>query len=296
MSVQQQGTEIQGSPPTPSPSPTAPASAPDLTVTATPVNAPVPPIVVAAPSAPAPETATPPEATTANGKNLILPREAFNARLRAASAKGKREALEDLETRVKASGFSSFEDMLSSIARNKEKPVEVAPEVPTPGADRADRKNAKEIERERHARVQERKGRLRAERDRTSLERERESLQAEMVVREAAIMAGIRDKRSVNYAMTLLRDELENKTVEELKDFDESKFFENLREQQPYLFNETVRPATTGTGGQEPSSPRPGTVNKATAANGQTDVKKMNRQEFDTHLQKMGLRPPSHIV
>ena len=250
MSVQQTGTEVQSSPPTPSPVASIPVATPDLSVTAAPLHIQAPAPIVAAPTAPiSAEPVTPPEATTANGKNLILPREAFNARLRAASAKGKREALEDLETKAKSHGFSSFEDMLTVIAKAKDKPAETKQEVAPPSADKLERKNVKEIERERHARVQERKGRLRAERDRTSLERERESLQAEMVVREAAIMAGIRDKRAVNYSMTLLREELENKTVEELKDFDEAKFFESLREQQPYLFSETVRPATTGTGG-----------------------------------------------
>ena len=86
------------------------------------------------------------------------------------------------------------------------------------------------------------------------------------------------------------------KTEAELKAFDENKFFDELREKQPYLFGETVRPVTTGTGGKEPPAPTPGTVHKSSATNGQVDVKKMNRQEFDAHLQKMGLRPTSHIV
>lgn len=259
-------------------------------------DAAAPPITPATPVASAAPAEAPaaPDATVGKGNNLILPRDAFNARLKAATEKGKRAQAAEMAEKLKAAGFSSFDDMLAAVAAAKAattaKPAALESQS-TKGS--PDKRLAKEIERERLAREQERKARVKAERSHKELEAEFHALQAEKAIREVAIMAGVKD---VDYAVALLQRSIQGKTAEELKSFDEGKFFEELREKQPYLFGETVRPATTGTGGKEPPAPRPGTVHQSSAANGQADVKKMDRQQFEAHLQKLGLRPPSHIV
>lgn len=247
--------------------------------------------------------------TVGGGKNVVLPREAFNARLNAATDRGKRAAISEMESQAQASGFSSMQDMFATIAALKagnkanssaarqmpKDDSQDAPESrtnsstrtaqPTP-SNKEQARWAREAERARKSAETERRGRISAERGRKAAEQSRQAIQAEMAIREAAILAGAKD---VDYAVTLLRRNIEDKTEEELSSFDEAKFFEEMREKQPYLFGEVVRPVTTGTGGKEPPAPRPGVVNQATAQSGQIDAAKMNDKDFREHLRKRGL-------
>lgn len=117
-----------------------------------------------------------------------------------------------------------------------------------------------------------------------------DALEAEMIVREAAARTGVRD---TDYAMRLLTRHLQGKSVEDLKEFDESKYFEGLRGDHPYLFGEVHQPATTGNGASTaPSAPQPGAVGSGAAQGSQIDVKKMNPQEFREHLANRGLSVP----
>ncbi len=117
--------------------------------------------------------------------------------------------------------------------------------------------------------------------------RERDALEAEMIVREAAARTGVRD---TDYAMRLLTRHLQGKTVDELKDFDETKYFDTLRGDHPYLFGTVSQPATTGNGaGTAPGAPQPGAVGNGTAQGSQVDAKKMSTEEYRDHLAKRGL-------
>jgi len=120
--------------------------------------------------------------------------------------------------------------------------------------------------------------------------RAREDLQTEYSLREAAAAVGIRD---VDYAVRLLERHATGKTEEELKGFDERKWFETLRESHPYLFGEVVRqasssPSVTAPRGattvQNPGGPKGG-------ANG-FDARKASRQEVNERMRKLGITPP----
>jgi hypothetical protein len=250
----------------------------------------------------------PSPSTVGGGKNVVLPRDAFNARLNAATDRGKRAAISEMESQAQANGFSSMQDMFATIAalksgnkanssaqRNSPKETDQdAPESRTnsstraaaPASTKEQARWAREAERARKEAETERRGRISAERGRKAAEQSRQAIQAEMAIREAAILAGAKD---VDYAVTLLRRSIEDKTEAELASFDEAKFFDEMREKQPYLFGEVVRPVTTGTGGKEPPAPRPGVVNQATAQSGQIDAAKMNDKDFREHLRKRGL-------
>jgi hypothetical protein len=257
-------------------------------------------------AAPAPQATIVPNelapTTIGGGKNVVMPQAALTSRLRAAADKGKRAAMDEVESQAKASGFTSLQDMFSTVAALKQggaaknapsRTVEPEADVTNAGTAKDGKPSFKEqrryeaaIERERKGHEAERKLRLGEERKRKEAERQREAIEAEMSIREVAIMAGVKD---VDYSVALLRRSIQGKSPEELKSFDEHAFFENLREKQPYLFGEVVHHVTTGTGKSAPPAPAPGTAVTGAAQNGQIDAKKMSAEQFREHLRKRGL-------
>jgi hypothetical protein len=249
-------------------------------------------------------------ATVGGGKNIVLPHAAFNSRLQAATERGERAALAKMDEQAKVSGFTSMQDMFATVAalkagnghghgqpRGNGKPksdptvsAQVHPTTEDHSSPNRPHKHearwARELEKEKRQREAERRQRLQEERKRKEVERKLEAAEAEQALREQAIFAGVKD---VNYAVHLLRRSIEGKTADELKGFDEGKFFDGLREEQPYLFGEVVRPVTTGTGSKAPQAPSPGKVTQGTAAGEQVDAKKMNDAEFKAHMVKRGL-------
>jgi hypothetical protein len=112
-----------------------------------------------------------------------------------------------------------------------------------------------------------------------------------MALRETAVVKGVRD---VDYALRLLQRELEGKDEQALATFDEGKFFENLRASHPYLYGETVVPATTGTGvGAAPSAPKAGAVQAAQGAAGNKDARSLSQDEFQKLLRARGFSSAS---
>lgn len=110
--------------------------------------------------------------------------------------------------------------------------------------------------------------------------------EAEMVLREAAINTGIQD---VDYALRLLTRELEGKDEEYIGKFNENTFFAGLRESKPYLFKETIRPATTGVGAGAPPSPRPGEAARNDAQTNSMDALKLTKEQYTELLRQRGL-------
>jgi hypothetical protein len=256
--------------------------------------------------------------TVGGGKNVVLPREAFNSRLSAATERGKRAAMSDYEDQAKQHGFASMQDMFATVAsmrngapsgkngqQRQQKPNRPdhragASQQPQEGEQRHNgnhnqhrswkeqRRYEAQVEKERKAREAERRSRIHEERRRKDAERRAEALEAEMSIRVEAAKRGVKD---VDYAVELLRRSIEGKTAEELHGFEEGKFFEDLRAEQPYLFGARDVPATTGTGerGDAPQAPKPGHTLNGQAAAGQVDVRKMNDKEFNEHMAKRGL-------
>ena len=159
----------------------------------------------------------------------------------------------------------------------------------------------KRLERENQRLLEEKKrlnrARAHEERRRRVIEAEKERLQAETDLRIAATRAGIQD---VEYAMHLLKKDIASKSVEELADFDEAKFFgEHLREKAPYIYKTETQLASTSPGpGQQSKSdggaPLPG--RSAAPSNGssnEVDANKMSREDYHQLLRKRGLTDPS---
>lgn len=115
-----------------------------------------------------------------------------------------------------------------------------------------------------------------------------EHLETEKVVREAAIMAGVKD---VDYAVHLFKRHTASLDATKQKEFDENKFFKDLRGSHPYIFGEVVAPATTGTAGNgaAPGAPGPAAAAGAIGANGTVDAMKMTPEQYRAHLAKRGL-------
>jgi hypothetical protein len=269
------------------------------------------------------QDAPPAPVTVGGGKNVVLPREAFNSRLTAATERGKRAAMAEFDDQAKKHGFTSMQDMFSTVAamrngaasgkggqqrhgqgkpsQRTDQDVEARGQrAPEPGNRQHDgeqnrhrswkeqRRYEAQMDKERKAREAERRSRLHEERRRKDAERRAEALEAEMAIREQAITAGVKD---VDYGVSLLRRSIEGRTADELRGFDEVKFFEELRTEKPYLFGSRDVPATTGTGGRgdQPQAPKPGHTLNGQAAAGKVDARNMNDKEFNEHMAKRGL-------
>ena len=251
-------------------------------------------------------------ATSGGGKNITLPNKAFKDRLDHAKAAGKKEALAELESMAQAAGFTSHAEMVGFVKELKSKAKggngtgqaatqtsaadtggQASTQRPTPPANKHDRRAM-----ERYNRDLERWNKERSELTRKVAQsdkrarlavRDREALEARMALERVAMQKGIKD---VDFAIHLITKDLEGKSEEELKTFDEGKFFEGLRTTRPYLFGETVVPATTGTGGEgAPQTPKPGETTAQTATNGQLDARKMKPEEYAALLKKHGINP-----
>lgn len=279
------------------------------TMTETPQTPPAP---TNAPAAPDPDAEL---GVRATGKNSIVPQDAWKRMKEKQREQGRKQAHKELEQQAQHLGFSSVTEMLAAAAASR-KTAAATPPARTqattddeesdppqqerrndrprnghhrPNQDRSQQrfeaerqKLAQQLEVERRARVKaEKLARLRA--------KELEAKETEASLREAARDSGVKD---VDYAVSLLRREVEGKSTEELKDFDEKKFFSKLLEDRPYLGGEVIRPATTGTGvGTQPRPagvpPQPPNANGANGAS--IDARKLNPQEFAELLRKRGL-------
>lgn len=228
---------------------------------------------------------------------------------REAKEKGRREALAALDATAKELGYASHEDMVQKLRANKgRRPAAPAARTAPPETDEDDtdttppttapsRRRETNIER-KLARAEEQRraahrARAAAEKRAKQLERQREADAAENELRLAAVAAGVQD---VDYALTILRRELQDKSADELAKFDEKKYFsETLRKRKPYLYEVQEQPANTSPP-VDPSKPNtqapPATPPKATPAPGEKDARTMSKADFDQRLRKLGYTPP----
>jgi hypothetical protein len=238
--------------------------------------------------------------------NVMLPQHAFKRIKEEARTKGKAEALKELASQA---GFATVEEFTMALANLKNKPTRTE-ERPKGGSNgkpangksngksngnapvntRPDKRQFDRLAREREKWEQERQQLSRqAKREadkRKELQQAIDAKDAEMALREAAVMAGVKD---IDYAVRLLTRNLEGKSEEELAKFNEVEFFNGLKAEKPYLFGESVKPATTGTGPSGTQSPKPGKVEQVQAQGGQNDARKMSKEEFSKHLEARGL-------
>lgn len=297
----------------------ATAAAPTPEATVIPV-VPAPAITPPAPAEAAPQAAEAtetPVATIADGKNVILPQHAFGKLKEEQRQRGKREAINELEAKFKAAGFSSLDDAIAAMAavKNNVAKAEAKPE-PAPKQAQAAKPAPKAVEPEAYADEEAQETvqppanvpadkqlqRLQREREklakqfaaeqaqRRKLQRQLEAKEAEFALRETAVGRGVKD---VDYAVRLVQREISGKTEQQLASFDENKFFDNLRQTHPYLFGEMVVPATTGTGvGAAPAAPKAGNVQAAQGAASKFDARSASTEDYYRALRARGLTPP----
>ena len=211
-------------------------------------------------------------------------------------SKGKAAALAELNAQAQRLGFKDNAELLAYAKAQKETPP--PPAAPKPQATKPVQRGVdpKKVEKQRSKweleREKLRKLVAHSDRRRRALQRELDATQADISLREEAIRAGVQD---IDIALMILRKHLSNKTNEELRTFDEHKFFEDLRTQRPALFAVIERPASTspGNGVEAPKAPAPKTVTKTIANEGAVDARRLSREEFDKRLQQLGIQNPS---
>lgn len=250
------------------------------------------------------QAADPALPTVGGGKNVVLPSAALGKLKAEQRERGAREVMNSLEAKFKAAGFSNLDEALAAAAAARsgsgKQNTQTAPrkaaapttEASAPTGDQQlGKSERKQVERLQREREQFAKRYAQEQAQRRRLQRTLEATEAEMALRETAASKGVRD---VKYALHLLRTELEGKSEAELSEFDEGKFFDNLRSSQPYLFGETVVPATTGTGvGSAPAAPKAGTVQAAQGQAGVKDARQLSSDEFQKLLRSRGLNTMS---
>lgn len=228
-----------------------------------------------------------------------------------AKAKGKAEALSDLDAQAKLQGFTSFADALKALGElNKRPPAATAakPASPTPpkeattmttkppkktDADKALEKARADAETARVDKIKAHRQWRAGEMKRREMQSALDAKDAEMGLREEMYRAGVAD---VDYTLRLLTRELEGMNEEQIAAYDRSAFYGTLRQERPYLFGEKVVPANTGTNGQKtdgssPAEPKAGEASKEAAASNQFDARTAKPEDVQKRLRALGLNP-----
>lgn len=269
------------------------------------------------PGAAAKPTETPPIAEPAkpvvieepngsDGKVVQVQHSDFKKIKEEAKEKGRREALAELDTVAVKYGFSSHESALEALAALNKKPPAPEPKTAPPPTetqmpkptekkpdDRAADKAAREAQRLADERGKLRKDWRTSQRKQRDLQRQLDAKDAEKDLIIEMTKLGVQD---LDYGMRLLTRELAGKSEEEIKNYDRKAFFEKVRQEKPYLFGETVVPATTGTNGTKPDGSNPAAPNAAkpvvdAAQQNQFDARKATREQFEDRLKALGLNP-----
>lgn len=230
--------------------------------------------------------------------------------------RGRREAIDELDSKARAQGFESHDDALKYLAALKKTPPvqqpaktltppKGAPTMPTKPAPKnqdEDRLRAESL-RASDDKTKMRKQWRQENRKRRELEAALQAKDAEIGLREECYRAGVKD---VDYVIRLLTRELQGKTQEEIAAYDRNKFYEATRKDKPYLFGEAVVAATTGTGGEvkteagggssttangAPAAPAPGATAIVDANAKKFDARTAKPDEVQARLRELGLNP-----
>lgn len=274
-----------------------------------------PPAVGAAETAPA---ADPPlQVTTRGGSVIPMNQVSIDKLKRDERERGKRIAASEMESRAKALGYGSADEMFAAAEQARKRNVAKSNQQQRPQQRPANQKpNARQPEqnqrrgqgaddrrsREMQDRLdRERRDRIRAQRKADQSQRDAWAAEAIGELKVLALKSGIKDP---DYAIHLWQQEaarqktnLEPAAYDKwLNDLNESEFFTGLQATRPYLFQEVVVPANSGittTGDKSPPPPGAGTVTKSQVASTAKDGRKMTREEYHADLRRRGLTPPS---
>ena len=242
---------------------------------------------------------------SSDGKVIMVPTRAMKAIKEEERKKGAASVTATLDKEAQNLGYANHAAMMEHLRAQRAsaqapKPkgnngAQATPQAsetpPAPPKNRNDHQAMQQYDRDRARwqRENEQKDRRFAESEkrRRRAERERDAIEANAKLERIASGCGIKD---TSYAIHLLTQHCQGKTLEELGKFDEKAFFDGLRPAHPYLWGEVVVPATTGTSGVVPGSHVPSPASQAGAIPGTVDAMKMTAQEFSRHEQTRGIR------
>jgi len=229
-----------------------------------------------------------------SGKVIHMPTSAVARIKREERDRGRKEAVAEFQKQLKAAGFDNV-DALVKAAKGKGQTTAAGDNAQTaPGAKRGGDSTAQVRSlTDQVRRISQRLTGLIKENKR--LQRQLDAKDAEMELRLTATRAGVKD---VDYAVEMLHRKVQGKSADELKGFDETKFFsEELKKSCPYLYGAESQPATTSAGADASGgTPKPAdsTAAAATAAASKMlDARKMPREDYDAWLRKNGLTNPA---
>ena len=267
------------------------------------VEATPPSIVTPADSERPPEAEAKPEPETQTDSNgQFVKHSDFKRIKQRAETKGRQAALQELESQFQEAGFDSVKDALVKLSRLSEEPPEQEEQVmattrpkvkaqkpnnnkPRPQRQRVSAEAEALLSSEKAKETNYRKWKA-SERRNRELKRQMAAKDAEMQLREVAVQAGVTD---VDYAIRLMTRDLNGKSEDELKAFNEKEYFSGLKDTRPYLFSIKEQPATTGnTTDEAPPEPKATEVNTAAAEGGKFDARKASKEEFDSRLRQFG--------
>lgn len=229
-----------------------------------------------------------------DGKVQMLTPSAFKRLKEQARAKGAKEALAE---QAKKYGFGSTELYIKAVEDTFKSPgpkatnntvntKEPVLQDPGPAPEGMNTKATQAWNKERNRIINELE---RTKREKSHYEKKYRNTrqmydndQTKWLLEKSAMQVGIRDPE---YAVRLLEQAVAGKDENDLKSFDERKYFEGLRGSHPYLFGEVVKPATTGTAGGATPAP----VKQAPpSSNGSSDAMKLDPNEWHAMLRRRG--------
>lgn len=267
-----------------------------------------------------PQAPPEPQAPAVPRKVLTIPVDTMGKIKANERERGRRAALADLNQRAQELGFSSHDEMLEAVAEARRaeaeadadaealaagdgydnaEGVDAPPRQPTKPAPRgvpASRTNATHVQRLLDEKRTLRRSYAAEERRRKAAEEALAAQEVDHQLRLAAVKAGVQD---VDYALEVLRRQVQHKSEAELAQFDEHAFFRlELRKSHPYLFEAPApapsppeeEPANTSPRGR---APRPDAAERSAPANGSMDATKLSRAEYDKLLREKGLLNPA---
>lgn len=246
--------------------------------------------------------------TSKTGKPIQLSQQTIDKIKREQLERGKKSAAADLEKKAKQLGFESSADMFKAAANAKkqrrDQPRAAQSTEQRPNGNRSTQSAGQQKRQEREAHMEreqvqrERRERIRAQNKARRIEMEKNASDGHHELQMLAIKTGITDPE---YAVELFTREAQSKErslprdeyAKWLETTDESAFFEGLRADRPYLFQEVRRAVTTGTKPTDAPPPGAGAVTQQLANGAKKDVKGMSRQEYHDELRKRGLSVPT---
>lgn len=219
--------------------------------------------------------------------NVMLSPQQLRERLDRAKESGRKAVISDLDKQAQAQGFKDHAALVAAAQQARQRGGQSKPNKGQPngkpGAQPAAPQNDERLARlEREFRAEKKKN--------SRLERRLHAEQAEFSLKEIAISAGVKD---VDVAVELFKRHLKGLGEDEIKTLNERDFFDKtLRQERPYLFGVTVKPADTTNQTQESPGNRrtpPGDGTKPFDARTATPAQQAK------WLQEQGMRVPRHL-